>query len=783
MKIFQYDSKVPWYIALFILTILTLAMFADVILFSDNLILSNNTSDIVKQFFYWRDFGFGELKQGNLALWNPHIFSGAPFFGGFQSALLYPPNILYLVLPVSKAINVSIALHVLFIGFFMYLWTAYRNLHPLACLCSSIILMFSGAYFLHIYAGHLSNLCTIAWAPLLFLCVDKLLDRRSLKWILIGIFTITMLILAGHPQYVYYTALAAGIYSALRLIKSNHRTGVIVSLAIICIGSLLLSAVQILSGIDAAGESMRGAVSYLYTASFSFPPENIITLLVPHFFGDMVHMDYWGRFYLWEMSLFVSVTGLSLAIYGAFYGERQKRHFSLTMVIILLVFSLGVNTPLFQAFYHWLPGFNHFRGTSKFISILTVFLVMLMAVGLDHLIRNRRQNIWASIVLSIVGIILLTLSIWISAAMKDVSISSYWQQILSAIVNTREAGANPGLYSDPEFIKMSADFAVNDLLRSAGVCFLLAILFFAAKYHRLFAYSIAIVAIVEILIFASASKQSFDVNTSKDSDVETFLWERPGDYRLFNYANPNSAMSMGERDIWGYDSSVPLRYAEFMNFAQPGLNPDNERQYLDFERPKSLLGMIRCRYLFIPQHGKNVVIEIKDIMNRIQLISQWEIIDQRDDIFREIEKPTFDPRQTAILETSPGIESIADGNPGTCTIESSSTDYLTIKGRLERPALLLITDSYSKGWQAKPLAGSSQKQYQVMPADYTLMAIPLHAGEHHLRLEYKPKAFVVGKWISLSALIVYLLLIIVAVGKSLVFKDRVTENLNEKKND
>ena len=156
-------------------------------------------------------------------------------------------------------------------------------------------------------------------------------------------------------------------------------------------------------------------LTYMPQASL-FPPENIITLLVPHFFGDMVHMDYWGRYYLWEMSLFISITGLSLAIYGAFYGERQKQHFSLTMVIILLVLAVGVHTPLFHVLYQWLPGFNHFRGTSKFISLLTVFLVMLSGVGLDHLIRHQRQNILASIVLFIVGIILLALLIWISVS-------------------------------------------------------------------------------------------------------------------------------------------------------------------------------------------------------------------------------------------------------------------------------------------------------------------------------------------------------------------------------
>jgi len=84
--------------------------------------------------------------------------------------------------------------------------------------------------------------------------------------------------------------------------------------------------------------------------------------------------------------------------------------------------------------------------------------------------------------------------------------------------------------------------------------------------------------------------------------------------------------------------------------------------------------------------------------------------------------------------------------------------------------MLLITDTYSKGWRVKPLAGSIQNHYRIMPANYALMAIPLTAGKHHCRLEYQPKSFVVGKWISLSALAIYLLLVFVAVRKSLILK-------------
>ena len=86
------------------LLVLTLAMFFDVLFLPGDAVLSNAKTDLAAQFVHWRGFGFGEMSRGNLPLWNPHIYSGAPFLAGFQSALLYPLNVLYLVLPLAKAL-------------------------------------------------------------------------------------------------------------------------------------------------------------------------------------------------------------------------------------------------------------------------------------------------------------------------------------------------------------------------------------------------------------------------------------------------------------------------------------------------------------------------------------------------------------------------------------------------------------------------------------------------------------------------------------------------------
>src|SRR6185295_3090825 len=95
-----------------VLAALTLAMFARVLFVPGDVVPAHPNTDLAMQYIHWRAFGFGELRHGNLALWNPHLFSGAPFLGGFQSALLYPPNLIFWILPLAKAVSWSIALHV-----------------------------------------------------------------------------------------------------------------------------------------------------------------------------------------------------------------------------------------------------------------------------------------------------------------------------------------------------------------------------------------------------------------------------------------------------------------------------------------------------------------------------------------------------------------------------------------------------------------------------------------------------------------------------------------------
>src|SRR5689334_20689870 len=104
-----------------VLLILTLLALGDVLVKNDR-VLSMSDGDGSDLFLGLRDWGFTQIRHGHLPLWNPHLFCGTAFVGGYQSAMFYPFNLLYVFMPVERAFNLDIALHIWLSGVFMLLW-------------------------------------------------------------------------------------------------------------------------------------------------------------------------------------------------------------------------------------------------------------------------------------------------------------------------------------------------------------------------------------------------------------------------------------------------------------------------------------------------------------------------------------------------------------------------------------------------------------------------------------------------------------------------------------
>jgi hypothetical protein len=265
-------------------------------------------------------------------------------------------------------------------------------------------------------------------------------------------------------------------------------------------------------------------------------------------------------------------------------------------------------------------------------------------------------------------------------------------------------------------------------------------------------------AIAEVFAFAHSTIATFSLANTVPTEVRDFLDSHPGDYRILQLplGASNGAIAIGAEDIWGYDPMVLKRYAELMTFSQGG-NPDHADMYVDFSQPSPLFRLLSLGYMFELRSSELDSLEMKDALPHALLVDRWTRGTDRDAMLSSLASSSFDPARTVILEADPEpVPQPGKEAPGTVQLLRSETDSLTISAKLDRPSLLLITDTYSRYWRAISELNGDQKKYVVMPADYTLMAVPLAAGKHLIRLEYAPSGYLIGRWVSLFALAIYI---------------------------
>ncbi len=727
------------------LALLVLAALGDTLYAPGTRVLGIAGGDMGQQFLPWRDFGFGELVKGNLALWNPHIFAGAPYFGGMQSALLYPVNWLFMVLPLPLAVNWSIAINLWLLGAFTFLWASRRGMHPFAAFVAGALAMFCAPTFLRVFAGHLTNLSTMAWVPLELLAVDEWLARRSRTWCLIGMFAVAMQIFGGHPQYVYYASIAVGIYALMRLAESGRRrlADLLGIIGVLASGALLAS-VQLLAGIQATEETVRGLpLPAAFAASFSFPPENLLTLLAPDFFGDLMGHTYWGRWYPWEASAFVGVGGLALAAYGMSVAHVAGKRALLVTLVATLVLALGDYTPLFAFLYRWAPLFDRFRGTGKFVVPAALVLVLFAGYGLDWILRDRavaRRALLAG------GVAVVALFV----AATTVLLAD-WTPVMKAMQATGQTALAASGYERPALVAASRSFAALGLFIAAFTLAAGVLLALWVRCEPRAALVLGALAIAEVFVFARLHRPTFDSARVAVPELRDYLAAHPGDYRILNLEAPNDAMSMRAFDAWGYDPGVTRRYAELIAWTE-GEDPKSATQYVKFRRFSPLLTMVRVKYVVVREGGTTQIVPgATPPLGHLELVGAYQVHVHRAKILGAMGEESFDPRKEVILEQPPDPEPVAGQAQGRASIVREGTDFMDIEADLPNPAILLVTDAWADGWRAVPLEGSSQSHYKLVPADYALRGIALGRGHHHLRIEYAPPLFYLGALLSLLA--------------------------------
>ena len=285
--------------------------------------------DLVIQNMPWKQFALDSLRGGEIPLWNPYLFAGAPFLANGQHSMLYPFSALFLVLPLAKAYGWFALSQVWLAGVSMYAFGRILGLRRGGAALAGFA--YQGAQFLIISAAVFPMIvAAVVWLPLLLGCVDRVITTslgpaarrdRALLWAAAGAVALAGQVLAGHAEFTYYTLLVMGLYALWRLAATwlaarrsgragADAAGAAVWLAAMVALGLLIAALQLVPLFEVGQVNFRaGSAGFDEVRGWAYPWRNAVTLLLPDFHGNPTERAYRDVFTGQQVPLTVNASG------------------------------------------------------------------------------------------------------------------------------------------------------------------------------------------------------------------------------------------------------------------------------------------------------------------------------------------------------------------------------------------------------------------------------------------------------------------------------------------
>ena len=425
------------------------------------------------QFWPWHSLVKSSLLAGEWPLWNPLLGNGTPLLANLQSAVFYPLNLIYLMLPIEHGLTLSVIVHLALAGLFMYLYAQTIGLGSFAALISALAYLLSG--YLVGRTQFVPMVNAAAWLPLLLLLSEKLVIRRTWLDVLWLGFALAMQLLAGHAQLWFYTLCLIAAYVFFRnwqqarqqiesksmtlrghikndfqaLVQVGWRLGLAIGLA------LLLDAAQLLPTAELTAQSPRGSgAERTFALTYSFWPWRFVTLLAPDFFGHPATDNYWGYANYWEDHAYMGVLPVLFALTAAwhYFKQRLRRRYGVRrplseiesapatsiepiqanssaniteinstyqhvvpffvgLIPISLILALGWNTPIYLWVFDTIPGFSYFQAPARLLIWYTTAMAVLAGIGAQSfLITPRSRPNWRRLLVACIGIAVASLA-------------------------------------------------------------------------------------------------------------------------------------------------------------------------------------------------------------------------------------------------------------------------------------------------------------------------------------------------------------------------------------
>ena len=334
--------------------------------------------------FFFRDFGyFGyplafhhreSFWRGEIPLWNPLSNCGLPFLAQWNTLVLYPGSLFYLLLPLTWSLAVFCLLHQFLAGLGMYLlahrWTGNR----FAASVAGMMFAFNGLALNCLMWPN--NIAALGWMPWVVLQVERAWGKGG-RHTMAAVFLAAMQMLAGAPEIILFTWAILFALFITEMIRSNQWRGLFIRrFLLIALFIAGLTAIQLLPFLDLLAHSQRN--TNYGQSSWSMPGTGWANFLVPIFHcfsanqGVFFQYDQW-----WTSSYYLGIGPLALALFAA-WRVRERRVWLLAAASGLsIILALGDNGYIYTWLRQAVPQFGFLRYPIKFV-VLAIFCFPLL---------------------------------------------------------------------------------------------------------------------------------------------------------------------------------------------------------------------------------------------------------------------------------------------------------------------------------------------------------------------------------------------------------------------
>ncbi|WP_304131419.1 YfhO family protein [Ignavibacterium album] len=763
-----------------------------------------------------------EKDRDGYTLWNPYIFTGMPAYALATGVKWF--NLIWLSLEmVHKAFMLPFsndyvrwALYLIILAYTTFSFFYIKTKNTLLSVFVGITTAFSTGIIVFLYIGHVTKLTSLAFYPVIFLLLLKFQKGIRIRDFFLLAIILNMFLLGWHVQIIFYTLFAVAIYFIYFFFYSLKKKDNFLRIQILKSAFIFFFALVIAVGIQSDNltqvyeytpYSTRGTESilekeapkteksesdyYSYHTEWSFSPGEVLTFLVPSYYGfgnskykgpltnnqEVEVNTYFGQMRFVDVAMYMGVLVFLLGLYAmiALRKDPFVQYLTILTVISLLI-SFGKNFPvLFDLMFYYFPYFNKFRVPSMILVLVQMSMPVLAGLGLMKLISLREEKneklriIIRNISFAVSGIFVLVIllnnpiSKWFVGRVNDYAASiqqsnpqlaqqyqvlaDYTAQMFTTDLTLAFLFISIGIWSIHLFInkKLSADILV-------GVFIILTIV----DLWRIDSRGAKYIDNPDIKsLFTKPDYISFIEQQNEKEPFRIFNLKQDGSIGSFsNNANFHAYFLI--EDFYGYSGIKPRAYQDYMDVVGPA-NP-------------SLWNMLNVKYIIANQpvglpglkpvytSGNTVVMQNENSLPRLFFVNKIEKISALE-YLNKMKAGDINPAEISIVENA---NLKIDPVDSTASIKILKYDEALIEAEINASGknFIFIGNSYHPGWKAY-LNGEKIKIYKT---NHGYLGVVVPKGRHLLKVEYAPESFFIAKNIALVLSSLVILGLIVTIG-------------------